>query len=52
MLWNDMLWNEEDSFKLRTLFINTEHIYIHALWDPDDMCYEKWETNIYVLQNS
>ena len=28
------------------LFVDTElkHIYgIHAIWYPDDVCYEKWE---------
>ena len=36
-----------------TLYYETlEHIYIVlALWNPDDMCHKKQETNIYVLQN-
>ena len=39
--------------ELRILFIkNCKHIYIVlAVWDPDNMYYEKWEADIYVPQN-
>ena len=53
-----MLWNEDASLRFMTwnttIYYETlEHIYIVlALWDPDDMCYEKRETDIYMYREA
>ena len=52
MLWDVVLCNWCDSrFNLEHYLLilnwNIEHIYIHALWYPEDMCNKMWE-NLFI----